>query len=124
MSGFQSPITISQALEHIDRNEYLLPSFQREFVWKSEQIENLFDSLMKGYPISSMLFWKVRGKTKSEFTFYKFLNEYRQWYKVHNEHISTDRLNDFYAILDGQQRLTALYIGLCGSYAYKIYRHS
>lgn len=60
MAGFQSPITIAQAIERIHRNEYLLPAFQRDFVWSAEQIEKLFDSLMKGYPISSMLFWKVK----------------------------------------------------------------
>lgn len=122
MSGFQQPITISQALDRISRKEFLLPAFQREFVWSSLQIESLFDSLMKGYPISSMLLWKVKGETKADFKFYKFLNEFRQWYKIHNEHISTDNLNDFHAVLDGQQRLTSLYIGLCGSYAYKEYR--
>ena len=67
MAGFQSPITIAQAIERIHRNEYLLPAFQRDFVWSAEQIEKLFDSLMKGYPISSMLFWKVKGGTKTDF---------------------------------------------------------
>lgn len=122
MSGFQSPITIGNAMEKIKRNEFLLPAFQREFVWKSGQIETLFNSLMKEYPISSMLFWKVRGDTKKNFKFYKFLDQYCEWFKIHNEHISSDAINDFYAVLDGQQRLTSLYIGLCGSYAYKEYR--
>ncbi len=119
MPGFQSPITIHQAMERINRNEFLLPSFQREFVWSNEQIEKLFDSLMKGYPISSMLFWKVKGETKTDFRFYQFLKSFVQYHKTHNEPISTKSLNDFHAILDGQQRLTALYIGLLGSYAYK-----
>lgn len=122
MSGFQAPITIKQAIDRIENNHFLLPAFQREFVWSSEQIEKLFDSLMKDYPISSMLFWKVNGKTKTDFKFYKFLKIFREWYKIHNEPIQTDSLNDFHAVLDGQQRLTALYIGLCGSYAYKEYR--
>lgn len=61
MAGFQSPITIYQAIKSIENNEYLLPAFQREFVWSTYQIEGLFDSLMQGYPISSMLFWKVKG---------------------------------------------------------------
>lgn len=112
MSGFQSPITIAQAIERISKNQYLLPAFQREFVWNTNQIENLFNSIMKGYPISSMLFWKVEGETKVDFKFYKFLDKYREWYKVHNDIIQTDGLNDFWAVLDGQQRLTALYIGL------------
>ncbi|MBO7566055.1 MAG: DUF262 domain-containing protein [Bacteroidales bacterium] len=122
MAGFQSPITIAQAIEHIRKNEYLLPAFQRDFVWSAEQIEKLFDSLMKGFPISSMLFWKVKGETKTDFRFYKFLQNFVQYHKICNEDISTDHLNDFHAILDGQQRLTSLFIGLCGSYAYKDYR--
>ena len=122
MAGFQSPITIAQAIERIHRNEYLLPAFQRDFVWSAEQIEKLFDSLMKGYPISSMLFWKVKGGTKTDFRFYKFLSAFIQYHRICNDPIPTDNINDFYAVLDGQQRLTSLYIGLCGSYAYKDYR--
>ena len=122
MAGFQSPITIAQAIEHIHRNEYLLPAFQRDFVWSAEQIEKLFDSLMKGYPISSMLFWKVKGGTKTDFRFYKFLSAFIQYHRICNDPIPTDNINDFYAVLDGQQRLTSLYIGQCGSYAYKDYR--
>ena len=57
MSKFQTPITINEAMQHINNNEYLLPAFQREFVWDSEQIERLFDSLMRMYPTNSMLFW-------------------------------------------------------------------
>jgi len=124
MAGFQAPITIHQAIERIRKNEYLLPSFQREFVWSSKQIEKLFDSLMKGYPISSMLFWKVKGETKTDFRFYQFIKQYIQFHKTHNESTNTDQVNDFHSILDGQQRLTALFIGLCGSYAYKEYRRA
>ena len=124
MPGFQSPITIFQAIERIRKNEYLLPAFQREFVWSSDQIEMLFDSLMQGYPISSMLFWKVKGETKTEFSFYQFLMKFVQRHETHNKEMTTDQINDFHAILDGQQRLTALYIGLCGSYAYHTSRRS
>lgn len=124
MAGFQAPITIHQAIERINRNEFLLPAFQREFVWKPAQIEQLFDSLMQGYPISSMLFWKVRESTKADFRFYQFLKKYIEYHEIHNDTIATNGVNDFHAILDGQQRLTALYIGLCGSYAYKEYRRA
>jgi uncharacterized protein with ParB-like and HNH nuclease domain len=124
MAGFQAPITIHQAIERIRKNEFLLPAFQREFVWSSDQIEKLFDSLMKGYPISSMLLWKVKGETKTDFRFYQFLTNFVQYHKTHNDHFNTDQINDFHAILDGQQRFTGLYIGLCGSYAYKEYRRA
>ena len=123
MSGFQTPITIYQAMQNIDNKEYLLPAFQREFVWSADQIERLFDSVMQGYPISSMLFWKVKDKTRTDFTFFNFLNSYVERHKTHNE-VKSNIGKDFYAILDGQQRLTALYLGLYGTYAYHEYRHS
>ena len=76
MSKFQTPITINEAMQHINNNEYLLPAFQREFVWDSEQIERLFDSLMRMYPTNSMLFWKVKGDIKTRWKFYNFINSY------------------------------------------------
>jgi uncharacterized protein with ParB-like and HNH nuclease domain len=124
MGGFQTPITIAQAIERIKRKEYLLPAFQREFQWGPDRIEQLFDSLMLGYPISSMLFWKIKGEIKTEFHFYQFLDKYIENVKTHNDSVRSSGLNDFHAIMDGQQRLTSLYIGLCGSYAYHEYRKS
>lgn len=120
MAGFQTPISISDALERIKRQEFLLPAFQREFEWGSKRIEMLFDSIMRGYPISSMLFWKVKDKTKDLFKFYRFLDLYIEDIHVHNEHSPTIGVNDFHAVLDGQQRLTALNIGLRGSFANKL----
>jgi uncharacterized protein with ParB-like and HNH nuclease domain len=117
--SFQTPITIAEAIRNIEQNRYLLPSIQREFEWKHEKIEWLFDSIMRNYPISSFLFWRVEGKTKSDFKFYQFIKEYRQRYKTHNDEFNTAGHNDFTAVLDGQQRLTSLYIGLRGSYAYR-----
>lgn len=117
--SFQTPITICEAIRNIEQNRYLLPSIQREFEWHHEKIEWLFDSIMRNYPISSFLFWRVEGETKTDFKFYRFIREYRQRYKTHNEEFSTLGHTDFTAILDGQQRLTSLYIGLRGSYAYR-----
>ena len=121
MSQFQMPITINEAMQHINNNDYLLPAFQREFVWKTEQIEKLFDSLMRGYPTSSMLFWKVKGDTKTKWKFYKFISSFvldANDYSIQNELFNTSNANDFYAVLDGQQRLTAIRIGIYGTYAY------
>ncbi len=59
MAGFQSPVSIHEAMQKIKNREYLLPAFQREYVWSPEQVAELFDSLVRGYPISSMLFWEV-----------------------------------------------------------------
>ena len=119
---FQIPITISEAIKNIENHKYLLPAIQREFEWSHTKIEWLFDSIMRNYPIGSFLFWRVEGSTKSDYKFYKFLLDYKEKYKTHNEEINTSGINDFTAILDGQQRLTSLYIGLRGSYAYRLPR--
>lgn len=118
MSGFQTPTTISDVIRRINNNSLLLPSFQREFVWRADQVENLFDSLMRGYPISSMLWWKVEGDAKSKYKFYSFLRSFIQIHKTYGEPFQTQSVNDFHAVLDGQQRLTSLYLGLCGTYAH------
>lgn len=117
--SYQTPISIKQAIDKIDYNHYLLPAIQREFVWNSSQIELLFDSLMRNYPIGSLLMWKVQGDNKSNHTYYSVLKNYRERYNTHCEEVNTSSIHDFEAILDGQQRLTALYIGLKGSYGYK-----
>ena len=120
--SFQTPITISDAIKKIESNNFLLPAIQREFIWSHSKIEWLFDSIMRNYPISSFLFWNVEESTSKNYRFYKFINEYRERYKTHNEEISTNGITSFNAILDGQQRLTSLYIGLKGSFGYKEYR--
>ena len=118
--SFQAPITIANAIEEIDNKRLLLPAIQREFVWEYTQIEWLFDSIMRFYPISSFLFWRVEGITKQEYKFYSFLQDFRKVYKTHNTEFDTSGANDFMAVLDGQQRLASLYIGMKGSYAYKL----
>ncbi len=118
--SFQTPITVAKAISAIQANQYVLPAIQREFVWKSEQIEKLFDSLMRGYPISSFLFWKVEPERLGEFQFYRFMDRYHQRDYQHNEAINLVGQQSVIAVLDGQQRLTALNIGLKGTYAEKL----
>lgn len=120
--SFQTPITVAEALENIENQHYLLPAIQREFEWPHYKIEWLFDSLMRGYPISSFLFWNVENLSKAGYRFYKFLRVFRERYRIHNEDASVAGAGNFTAVLDGQQRLTSLYIGLKGSYAYKEHR--
>ena len=130
--GFQQPITIKEAIEKIEKigeGKLLLPAIQRKFIWSHEQIEMLFDSIMQGYPINSMMFWKITDENiKRDYKFYKFLEKYKQRfaednveYEV-NEDNSPSNIPDFEAVIDGQQRLSSLYIGLKGTYAYKLPR--
>ncbi len=119
MGQFKTAETIKTVIGWMRDNQLLIPAFQRDYVWKSEQVLNLFDSIMRGYPISSMLFWKVTGEAKSEYQYYEFLRYYIEMYHTHNEPLVGCSYKDsFLAVLDGQQRLTSLYLGLCGTYAY------
>lgn len=111
--------TIADALKRIQTKTYVLPAIQREFVWKPEQIERLFDSLMQGYPIGTFLFWKVEAETSNQFKFYDFVLNYHQRDAAHCPELGPLHQQSVTAVLDGQQRLTALNIGLRGSMAIK-----
>lgn len=117
--SFQTPITVKEALEHVHQHRYLLPAIQREFVWKPDQIVRLFDSVLREYPIGSFLFWQVKPERKHDFQFYEFLENYHERDSIHNPRATLIGNGGITAILDGQQRLTSLYIGLYGTYAEK-----
>jgi uncharacterized protein with ParB-like and HNH nuclease domain len=117
--AFERPITAKEAIEDIDQKRYLLPAIQREVVWDVERIERLFDSLMRDYPIGSFLFWHVERKNAGNFQFYEFMRDYHERDNSHNPKANVGGKDDVTGILDGQQRLTSLYLGLKGSYAYK-----
>jgi hypothetical protein len=116
---FQTPITVKEAVEHIHAKKYLLPAIQREIVWDVDQITRLFDSLMRDYPIGSFLFWHVPREKVGDYQFYEFVRDYHERNRRHNPKANVSGEDNITSILDGQQRLTSLYIGLRGSYAYK-----
>ncbi|MBH0286230.1 DUF262 domain-containing protein [Helicobacter pylori] len=109
---------------------YFLPDIQREYVWlknaDEKKIEQLFDSILRGYPIGSFLFWKLpkediaksdeQDNNKLNFQLYQFITNYDAR-KPHNEkiHVEKNNVDDLSIVLDGQQRLTSLYIGLKGT---------
>lgn len=118
--AYQTPITIKDTVFNIQKGKYVLPAIQREFVWKTDQIEKLFDSLMRDYPISTFLFWNVEKSQVKKFQFYHFLRKYHQKNQTHNTKADLIGDEDVVAILDGQQRLTSLYLALKGSFAEKL----
>ncbi len=114
---FQPAVPVATVLKGIHNSQYVLPAIQREFVWNTDQITTLFDSLMRGYPIGAFLFWKVEPEQAAEFTFYDFITSYHE---KNHPYAPTKQIpsgQGATAILDGQQRLTALNIGLYGSHA-------
>ena len=117
--AYQTPVTIKTALDAIWKNEYVLPAIQREFVWQTEQITKLFDSLMQGFPVGSFLFWKIEKDTSERFRFFGFIRDYHQKNNPHCPPLGKAPDGPITAVLDGQQRLTALNVGLRGSLAVK-----
>jgi len=116
---YQSGLTIREALNAVSNNLYVLPAIQREFVWKPDQICRLFDSLMQGYPFGTFLFWKVAPEKSVEFKFFGFVRDYHERDAAHCPDLGSLPNRELTAVLDGQQRLTALNIGLRGSMAVK-----
>ena len=83
--------TIEKAVGEIAKNSYVLPAIQREFVWRPEQIERLFDSLMQGYPFGAFLFWKVLPETATEFQFYDFVRDYNEFKGIHSPKVEVQK---------------------------------
>lgn len=107
--------TIRKFVTYINNTNYLggfwLPNIQRHFVWSEEQIERLYDSILREYPIGGFLIWKTQSDIKHR----KFIENWKD----------STRIMDFYVpenghpkmlVLDGQQRMQSLLIGLSGSY--------
>lgn len=107
---------IRTVLKDIENGHLILPALQREFVWKRRDIENLFDSLLQGFPINTLMFWNVSDIKTETMEFYRFLDaDYKEG--VSTNQIYSVRDNDRKTIvIDGQQRLTSLWIAVYGSY--------
>lgn len=118
--AYETPLTIAEVMQDISTNKYVLPSIQREYVWDTDQIETLFDSLMQDYPIGTFLFWEIDKSRLLDYDFYEFLRNYHEKTGTHNKKVDLKGSDGVTAVLDGQQRLTSIYIGLKGSYAYRL----
>ncbi len=92
---------------------FWLPNIQRPFVWSEDQICRLFDSILRQYPISTLLIWR----TKMEVRRRKFIDNFKEEHRKHLSYFKVpDNKKKKFLVLDGQQRLQSLFIGLRGSY--------
>ncbi|WP_278854224.1 DUF262 domain-containing protein [Gordonibacter pamelaeae] len=113
-------MTIYEAVKGIEAEGYVMPAFQRDFVWTAAQIEKLWDSILLDYPISTFLFWHIDESNTDEETYFcdflkKVVFNFRgQSDSTNYELIKPDLSRCDTAVLDGQQRLTSLYISLLG----------
>ncbi len=106
-------MSISELVNEISSGEIVLPAIQRNFVWDEARVVTLFDSLFRGYPVGIALIWE----TYDPIQFRRFPLDHK--------------LNDLYAfsenkkgqrlklVLDGQQRLSSIYIALKGTFSGK-----
>ncbi|MGC9014518.1 MAG: GmrSD restriction endonuclease domain-containing protein [Thermoproteota archaeon] len=81
------PISIRRLVEDALKGEIDIPEFQREFIWTKDQVKDLLDSLIKGYPIGSLLIWDLNDYTTGK---HVFEQKKKEW------------------IVDGQQRIVSL----------------
>ncbi|MBD3204457.1 DUF262 domain-containing protein [Candidatus Woesearchaeota archaeon] len=83
---------INRLLIKIENRELVLPEFQREFTWNKKQAKELIESFLEDYPTGALLLWKTKEKIAL-----KNMPDYNPDGR-------------FEVLLDGQQRLTTLYL--------------
>lgn len=111
-------MSIRDLLAKIPCNNLILPALQREFVWGSRDITKLFDSLLQEYPINTLMFWETSNLPAQPIGFYKFLDPD---FTVGNPNVffntgACPPAQTYNVVIDGQQRITSIYVGICGSY--------
>ncbi len=89
---------ISQIIEKIDEKQLFIPAFQREYVWKRKDAKNLINSLIKDYPTGTMLTWETNNPPE-----------------LKGSHQYSSSQGSVKLILDGQQRITTLYMLITGN---------
>lgn len=110
----EPPSTVMEALRKVQSTSLLVPAMQREFVWRDDQIVALFDSAMRGYPVGTLLLWRLSADVAKKWRWFRCHTDLRR--DQHANHQTTPVIGKTVdAVLDGQQRLTAFNIGVHGS---------
>jgi len=92
-------LIIPQLIENIlEKDNYYLPAFQRDYVWDEDDVKSLIDSIIRGYPIGAIILWKPSSK--------EFIKD--DPFAVPLTDSAVDNGGDYYYVIDGQQRLTSL----------------
>src|SRR5450755_2886995 len=100
------PSSLFRLIEEINRSLFL-PHIQRPFVWEEEQMLRLFDSLMRNYPIQTLLFWRTKDEIKAR-RFMQDIDWDAELHTYYDSAISKEGKTKTF-VLDGQQRLQSLY---------------
>ena len=110
MSKLRTHQTVKCVIDEIYRGAYQLPSIQRPFVWESEQVLRLLDSVMCEYPIGAVMVWKPPTAIRCR----PFLSNYSSGRTC--SQLPSPNDERAYMVLDGQQRLQSLYLAFHGVY--------
>jgi len=87
-------VTVRELLTKVQAGEIRIPKFQRPLRWSGQNVVELLDSIWRGYPVGSLLFWK-RPAPAEKIT-------------IGNAHLQAPEAPDAWWVVDGQQRVTAL----------------
>ena len=100
------PRSLFRLIDEMNRNLFL-PHIQRPFVWEEEQMLRLFDSLMRNYPIQTLLFWRTKDEIKAR-NFMEVVAWDAALSDFYEPNVSKKGIEKVF-VLDGQQRLQTLY---------------
>ena len=103
--------TLNGIMAQVEAGKIVLPAMQRPFVWKDDRITKLVDSLLRGFPIGTALLWKTATMQR----FRRFQKDAQPDAGITVDFDSDDS-TERYLVLDGQQRLTSLFVALTGTY--------
>ncbi len=112
---------ICDMIDDIESGKLVLPAMQRNFVWSENKVCDLFDSIIRDYPIGTFLFWEVTPDIVRKYAFNTFITEYNE--QISNiqrgNRVVNPNRSEYVGVLDGQQRITSIYVGLKGKYRTK-----
>jgi hypothetical protein len=100
------PLKITDIIERLRKDEFLIPTFQRDFVWQPENIRKLWDSIYRFYPVGSLLYWETDS----------YLHTHRKLggFDFPHDEDTIKKFKEWKYILDGQQRATSLLVSFLG----------
>lgn len=96
-------LRLSDIINDIERGKLKIPRFQRDFIWERTKVLKLLDSIYNEFPIGSFFFWRADKK---------YVNFFRNIAEL--ELPKPDKSESLDFILDGQQRITSLYVTIKG----------
>jgi uncharacterized protein with ParB-like and HNH nuclease domain len=110
--------TISECIKKVN-DSLFLPDIQRPYVWVEDDIYLLFDSICRDYPINTVLFWFLERNTIETKSFIKRIKFISQRFDENSPDTGPLTKDNYFLAIDGQQRITSLYLTLRGTYKIK-----